>query len=190
MQSFTHINSTTVLVQPGRYFFGDPCYVVGTTDVTCTVWDRLLDSCDYFNADNKITGTAIGEVDGYQVAAFGTMHGDGTYYPITCLETVFDPKTIGLNAKNSNIDVDSGLIGLVPVEAINKDKIAGYHNDGGGVSLGIWVDITEPTKFYIEDGTFYFGKNSVNTDHDDSDEDDDGRECWGDFDDSDEDQSD
>jgi len=76
----------TVIVPPGKYVLGDPCYVVPKED-----WDDLLASCDYFNHP-------VGLVHGFQVLAFSTRYGDGTY----CCN------------RGHKYGVDAGIIGLVP----------------------------------------------------------------------------
>ena len=75
-----------VIVPPGKYVLGDPCYVVPDAD-----WQALLESCDYFNLP-------VGTINGWQVLAFSTKYGDGTY----------------ADNKRRHYPVDAGLIGLVP----------------------------------------------------------------------------
>ena len=75
-----------VIVPPGKYVLGDPCYVVPQED-----WQPLLESCDYFNLP-------VGLCKGFQVLAFSTKYGDGTY----------------ADNKRRHYPVDAGLIGLVP----------------------------------------------------------------------------
>jgi len=80
------IRSFSVMVPPGIYVLGDPCYTVPDKD-----WHKLLKSCDYFN-------TPIGEVNGHKILGFSTMYGDGTYR----------------GSDGKSYPVDAGLIGLVP----------------------------------------------------------------------------
>lgn len=86
----------TVYVPAGTYVIGDPCYTVPNDD-----WDKLLQSCDYFNRPVGISG-------GFEVLAFPTAYGDGVYR----------------DQKRREFPVDAGLIGLVPVEyaQITDDK--------------------------------------------------------------------
>ena len=77
---------TSFAVPAGRYYLGDPCYVIRDED-----WMPLLNSCDYFNQP-------IGEVGGFKILAFGTKHGDGCYQ----------------DQHGNEFGVDAGLIGLVP----------------------------------------------------------------------------
>ena len=83
-----------VIVPPGKYVLGDPCYVVPQED-----WQPLLESCDYFNLP-------VGLCKGFQVLGFSTKYGDGTY----------------ADNQHRHYPVDAGLIGLVPIEyAIGVD---------------------------------------------------------------------
>ena len=61
-----------VEVPAGRYYLGDPCYVLGDAK-----WHELLGSCGYFGAVKG--GRPIGTLDGQEVLAFGTTYGDGPY---------------------------------------------------------------------------------------------------------------
>jgi hypothetical protein len=83
-------NQNSVVVPAGEYYLGDPCYAVRDED-----WEELLDTCDNFRAP---IGTLPNRL---QVFAFRTANGDGTF---ACPEL------------GTDLDVDSGLIGLVPWE--------------------------------------------------------------------------
>ena len=82
------VRSFSVVVPPGTYVLGDPCYTVPHED-----WHALLKSCDYFN-------TPIGVVKSHKILGFSTMYGDGMYR--------------GCDGKY--YPVDAGLIGLVPYD--------------------------------------------------------------------------
>jgi hypothetical protein len=82
------VRSFSVVVPPGTYVLGDPCYTVAVDD-----WQVLLESCDYFN-------TPIGEVKGHKILGFSTMYGDGVYR----------------GSDGKHYPVDAGLIGLVPYD--------------------------------------------------------------------------
>ena len=90
----------TVIVPPGKYVLGDPCYVVPGKD-----WDDLLGSCDYFNHP-------VGLIHGYQILAFSTRWGDGTY----------------CDNRGKKYPVDAGLIGLVPA-----DYAEGYNDQASHI---------------------------------------------------------
>ena len=88
--------SRQVMVPPGSYYLGDPCYSVPDGD-----WGELLSSCDCFQA------SPVGKVRGFEVLAFGTAHGDGVYE----------------DQRGNVYGVDSGLIGLVPVELCDGESL-------------------------------------------------------------------
>jgi hypothetical protein len=75
-----------VIVPPGEYVLGDPCY-----SVPADQWDELL-------ASSRGFALPIGDIEEHQVLAFFTMYGDGVYR----------------GPEAAEISVDSGLIGLVP----------------------------------------------------------------------------
>ena len=76
-----------VTIPAGRYYLGDPCYVIRDKD-----WMPLLENCDYFR-------NPVGKVGGHEILAFGTKHGDGSF----------------VDQHKNEYGVDAGLIGLVPV---------------------------------------------------------------------------
>jgi len=82
------IDENTVLVPPGMYVLGDPCYAVPDDE-----WSDLLHSCNYFSQP-------VGMACGKPVMAFDTAYGDGEYR----------------DNNGFSYGVDAGLIGLVPVE--------------------------------------------------------------------------
>lgn len=79
-------------LKPGRYWIGDPCYIVPDDK-----WRALLDSCNYFDVP-------LGTIDEVEVIAFRTMYGDGTYK----------------DQSENEYGVDAGLIGIVSVEQAEK----------------------------------------------------------------------
>lgn len=147
-----------VIVQPGIYYLGDPCYVVEGKE-----WDDLLESCGTFQ-------NQIGNIKGYQVAAQQTAHGDGEYgySTVTDKNILIDPKTIRLNATNATkISVDSGLIALVPFELIDPVAIQAWVDADQG-DIGCWVEIKEPTNFSYNTGTIELGPIYIDTDVNDT----------------------
>ena len=78
----------SIIVPAGRYYLGDPCYVIRDND-----WIPLLENCNYF------IDQPVGYIGGYEIVAFSTKHGDGVYF----------------DKGGRKYGVDAGLIGLVPV---------------------------------------------------------------------------
>ena len=81
--------STTVRVQPGTYYVGDPCYVVPGEK-----WDEF---CRQLWGD-----AAVITIDGLECLAYPTQYGDGVY----------------LGSDGFEYGVDAGLIGLVPLALV------------------------------------------------------------------------
>lgn len=80
----------------GKYYIGDPCYVVGTKKHED--WLDILHRTNYFDGE-------VYELGGRKVWAHGTAHGDGCY-----------DDNIG-----NSYGVDAGLIGAIPIELVEVD---------------------------------------------------------------------
>ena len=74
----------------GKYYIGDPCYVIDDWDQFCNRW---------FSED-----PGIFDFDGYDVCVFNTQYGDGLY-----------PTDDG-----SMLPVDAGIIGAIPVVLMTR----------------------------------------------------------------------
>lgn len=129
---FRLTESGTVAVPAGKYFLGDPLCAFPDD----ARWNRLLDSCGVFQA------SPVGAVDGMQVVAFHTAHGDGSY-----------------ECEEGEVAVDSGLIGLVPASAA-RETPAGM----------IAVEFGDTESCQAVGGTLWFGQIKFETD--DSDDED------------------
>lgn len=81
----------SVTFKAGKYYVGDPCYVVRDHKV----WVQLLDDTNYFQNENQT-------YKGRTIFAEGTAHGDGCFYD-------YEGREYG---------VDAGLIGIIPFEII------------------------------------------------------------------------
>jgi len=113
-----------VTIQAGKYYLGDPCYSLNES------WGNILEQTDYFK-------TPLVTIDGFEILAFKTAHGDGEY-----------PSNAG-----RKFSVDSGLIGLVPVElADDKEPFS-----------TMIVEFNEPTLCKRVKGKLYFGKIVIDT---------------------------
>lgn len=132
------ISDNEVIVSAGEYLLGDPCYVFNGDD-----WSTLLDSCDVFDSP-------VGTIREINVLAFPTTYGDGTY----------------LGSDKVLYDVDSGLIGLVPVELVDKK-----YNHLYGMPPNKKVVFNKPTACTNDVGDMRFGDIHINT-RDEEDEDD------------------
>jgi hypothetical protein len=133
-------STVTVMVDPGRYVLGDPCYLIRGNH-----WDELLETCDMFDQPiGHVTLTMPGSDflvgKRYEILAFGTYYGDGTYQD---------------NVGNT-YNVDSGLIGLVPVELA---EALGTLKEGDVI-----IEFREPNGWCSnENGVMCFGFNKIDT---------------------------
>ena len=95
------VNDQTVLVPPGKYFLGDPCYA----GIPNEDWQTMGEETNYFNIP-------VGHVQGLPVLGFHTTGGDGA-----------------CPGSDGNIyGVDSGCLGLVPAALVTKNITS---NEGG-----------------------------------------------------------
>jgi len=85
----------SVIVPPGVYWLGDPCYAIDDHDE----WIALLEDANFF--EDQITG----QLKGFTVYSVGTLYGDGHYQ----------------DSEGFRYPVDAGMIGLVPVELTRED---------------------------------------------------------------------
>jgi hypothetical protein len=124
-----------VTVPAGEYVLGDPCY-----SVSGDRWLKLINS-------TSSSADPIKELDGCQVLMFGTAYGDGVYQ----------------GPDGANLGVDSGTIGLVPVEmpGLNVFSPDGRRNDEW---LTCRVTFDTPTVCERRDnGMLIFGKIRIKT---------------------------
>ena len=135
----------SITVKAGKYWLGDPCYIISSTDD----WNDLCNQAAEQEEDvDRVWIYDINTSAGKAVVC-GTARGDGVFY----------------SSDNHEIGVDSGLIGLVPFEynpegvgpdshlvTFTKDFVVS--NEDGNMSFGpIKVETADP--YYPEDGNQY-----------------------------------
>lgn len=119
-----------MLLSPGLYFIGDPCYVIDES-----LWDEFCNVLDKIEKENGYLGGIV-EFKGARLFVATTMYGDGSYIE---------------EHTNKTIGVDSGLIGAIPL-----DK--GITHDAVDIeSLGIVTEFKTDFECYEEDGVFHIG---------------------------------
>ena len=126
-------NVEELLLTAGRYYIGDPCYAFNRED-----WEELLESTDYFQNANPF------ELRGRSFVAFNTDFGDGDYK----------------GSDGFNYGVDAGLIGAIPIELVDKEKLA----DIVKFKLGRIVEFD--SSFYVStngEGLLCFGDIEIDT---------------------------
>lgn len=116
-------------VPAGTYVLGDPCYCFADDSGT---WEELLEITDYFRQPlaELLEGIVLG---------FPTAHGDGIFFDNDGYE----------------YPVDSGMIGLVSIELVEK----AHFNRTGRV-----VVFDAPTECKLNDARLKFGKYVIDTD--------------------------
>ena len=99
MSSRLNYNEVTVKMPAGKYFIGDPCYVIGGDE-----WHEFLEV--YWPDRLEFSTSPIFRYKGNLVVVFSTKYGDGVY-----------PGSDG-NAYS----VDAGLIGMVPYALVAEEN--------------------------------------------------------------------
>ena len=145
----------------GKYFVGDPCYAVPDAK-----WMRVLEETGYLGLYatpesmrqnmNQYDGDKYGMwlFEGVAIGASSTKYGDGGYFD-----------------QNGNCySVDSGTLGVVPVELIESFDEYALN------TLGRMVDFRTPFTVEYSEGIVFIGDIKINTDpkrddYDDEDED-------------------
>lgn len=139
---------TEALMPAGTYIVGDPCYAVPDER-----WMEWLEAADY-TSDDKIL---LAHLDGHPVLGIGTARGDGCYG----------------GSDGNSYPVDTGLIGLVPVELDGATKEQEKYSEKNRSPV---VKFERDFRCSYEDGTITLGHIEIETDPDDDYDDD----AWGD----------
>lgn len=127
------VKSMTIEVPAGRYVIGDPCYAISGSKR----WSGFGNSCDWFD------GSAIARLGDQWIVGFGTAYGDGLYR----------------GSDGNNYPVDSGLLGLVPVEFADTTQ-----------DLPI-IEMSSSGLCFYDNGVIHLGPVKIDTDPDDEWED-------------------
>jgi hypothetical protein len=133
-----------VVVPPGNYLISDPCYLFSSEE-----WSEAGESNNWFS-DSPIAKTTVNGKEVFFLG-FNTTYGDGEYRD---------------NLGNL-YDVDSGMIGLIPMEVVEQTKqdishIANIQNK--------IVTFDAKTLVSNYDGEFEFGSVWINTNEDNEEE--------------------
>jgi hypothetical protein len=97
------LNNPQVYMEPGTYWCGDLCYVMG---------DRWDEFCKLTIRDHDVIDGGFTLQDGTEFVTFTTKYGDGTYY----------------DKEGRVYPVDAGLIGCIRVENIDTDADIDFGN--------------------------------------------------------------
>ena len=115
----------------GTYYVGDPCYVFERPS-----WELLGAQTDWFT-------NPVATLNGRKMLAFGTAYGDGVYE----------------DGYHNEYPVDAGLIGVVPIEMIEKSH------------KGYIVVFSRPFYCSSENGRLSFDQIVIDTNPQDEDDD-------------------
>jgi hypothetical protein len=96
-------SENSAVLPPGEYYVGDPSYTAGKDDKAWQEWVNIADRTSNSFTDG-ISGAAYND---YPVVAVNTLYGDGLYE----------------GSDGNSYSVDSGSIGVVPVELVKKMQI-------------------------------------------------------------------
>lgn len=139
MKNAPHLSIT---LPAGRYFIGDPCYVIADSD-----W---IEFCDLsFDKNGPGQGDGVLNFRGHAMLAGGTAHGDGVY----------------IDQLGNRYGVDAGMLGIVP-EALWDTK-----NGNNASDLGVVTSFDVPFVAECCAGRFNFGGFVIDTDGSDDDDD-------------------
>lgn len=117
----------------GKYYIGDPCYIFKDS------WNRVLTSTNYFEDTS-------GKIDGHNYCAASTAYGDGIYE----------------DNQGRNYGVDSGVIGIISISALEIDNKTTVDNITGSDYMHV-VEFDSEFTVQIADGIFQFGTIVINT---------------------------
>lgn len=130
-----NLTSESITVPAGTYYVGDPCYTAGQDDYAWQKW------CNTVPDNGEVLAATY---NGFPVIGLHTAHGDGTFY----------------DADGFEYGVDAGMIGVVPVELIEKMGVEVDSRDYGQI-----VEFLEETKLVRHsDGVLEIGTIIIDTD--------------------------
>lgn len=109
----------------GKYFIGDPCYVIAEKK-----WSKFCDLM--FDGSSDLREEIKFEFENQPIVAMSTAYGDGTFYD---------------NHGNS-YGVDSGTLGLTPISLCEKRALKDMDRLGK-----IW-EFEKPITVFYENGNF------------------------------------
>ena len=154
------------ILSKGEYYIGDPCYSIGSTDDN--YWSKLCkvmfneqkqNSSAKWNKDKKgkkkklenyglmvsnpsLNRTHKKDKKFYDVAIYGTAYGDGSYEDI--------------ESDTGKYLVDAGLIGIIPIQAIPKNKKTRVKSNWATYG-GHYVKFNEEVHCFTDGRYIHFG---------------------------------
>lgn len=111
-----------------EYWFGDPCYLLDSSDGKQSVWDSFVSLIDGLKV-----GTAV--LNGHKVLFMDTALGDGEYF-VTVVSVFISP---GIQS-NKKVGVDSGLLAVIPMSLVRELGESAVSNLDSGYVFGLARD--------------------------------------------------
>jgi hypothetical protein len=121
-------------LKKGTYYVGDPCYIFGKS------WSDFLNMLRFFGDCDIV------KVFGEECIAGRTAYGDGSYF----------------DNFGRKYCVDSGLVGILPISLIDKDRVVTLEKIEESKCMHI-IDFSEDFEVSIYNGVFNFGNVIINT---------------------------
>jgi hypothetical protein len=133
----------THLFPAGHYIIGDPCYLIADEN-----WDWVIDKTGCFGSDNpertknmEDWDDGVWHYNGHKCFSWSTWSGDGAY-------PLYHFKKNGEGEWIWTLSVDAGLIGIIPIDAVDMYNKLLTHTHY----------FREPFEVYYNgEGTFCFG---------------------------------
>lgn len=117
-------------IEPGRFFIGDPCYVLDLGDVGRDLpvdhmkWGEILEDTCFFSISkhSRVSdetkahghpGNGVFRIHGIELFVSPTLSGDGVYV---------NSNGDGTYYGDGYYSVDSGLIGIIPMELLERNN--------------------------------------------------------------------
>lgn len=123
----------------GIYWIGDPCYIFPNDGPLSDYWDKVLCVPGFPDIDHHVK---VGPVE---LWCAPTYYGDGGYYS-------------GDFGDGFEFAVDSGTIGIVPLETVSF-----LNGPDTNPELGFIVEFEEEFQVIFDNGTFIFGGKEIDT---------------------------
>lgn len=149
---------TATPLPAGTYLVGDPCYAFSNDGPD--YWGDWLNGTPRTEAHYSWPRLMDAEIGGHRIVGMGTAYGDGVYY----------------DQYGNEYSVDAGMIGVVPIEALEaiNSALVDLHGESLETATGLTVvTFDEPFHVSYDNGVIAIGLLEIDTDIEGPDDDDD-----------------
>jgi hypothetical protein len=133
--------NTITKLPAGKYWIGDPCYVLADKEGIDFDWNEFCRFC-FDGDDSGRSNEGVVDHQGIEFAFHGTAWGDGCYS----------------DEYGNSYGVDAGVLGCIPIEAIE-----GKIDPEWMYRLGTVHDFEDDFESSYNDGTITFGHIEIET---------------------------